>query len=105
MEERSKASEEVLTNVSGNISERKVESRRDVKENEYILVSMLVASNRKLDLKLSDSHESLNANLVTLGSVSPEDLVALEVIWQPEDEFDVLSKDELLSLYPDLNVL
>ncbi len=105
MEERSKASEEVLTNVGGSISERKVKPQRDVTENEYILVSVLVASDRKLDLKLSDSHESLNANLVTLGSVSPEDLVALEVIWQPEDEFDVLSKDELLSLYPDLNVL
>ena len=105
MEKRSKASEEVLTNVGGSISERKVKPQRDVTENEYILVSVLVASDRKLGLKLSDSHESLNANLVTLGSVSPEDLVALEVIWQPEDEFDVLSKDELLSLYPDLNVL
>ena len=105
MEERSRASEETLTNVNGRVSESKTKAKGKTQENEYILVNILVATDENLDLKPSDSQENLKSNLVALGSISPEDLVALEIIWQPEDEYDVLSKDELLSLYPDLNIL
>jgi len=105
MEERSRASEETLTNVNGRVFESKVKSRKKTQENEYILVNVLVVTNENLDLKPSDSQENLKSNLVALGSISAEDLVALEIIWQPEGEYDVLSKEELLSLYPDLNIL
>lgn len=105
IEERSKSSEEVLTNVSGQVSKSNFTTKDKVKDNEFILVSVLVATNGGLNLKPSDSVENLRENLVTLGSVSPDDLVALEVIWQPEGEYDVLTKEELLSLYPDLNIV
>lgn len=105
MEERSRASEETLTNVDGRVSESKTKAKGKTQENEYILVNVLVVTNENLDLKPSDSQENLKSNLVALGSISPEDLVALEIIWQPEDEYDVLSKEELLTLYPDLNIL
>jgi uncharacterized membrane protein len=105
MEERSRASEETLTNVNGRVFESKVKSRKKTQENEYILVNVLVVTYENLDLKPSDSQENLKSNLVVLGSISAEDLVALEIIWQPEDEYDVLSKEELLTLYPDLNIL
>jgi uncharacterized membrane protein len=105
MEERSRASEETLTNVNGRVSESKTKAKGKTQENEYILVNVLVVTNENLDLKPSDSQENLKSNMVALGSISPEDLVALEIIWQPEDEYDVLSKEELLTLYPDLNIL
>lgn len=105
MEDRSRASEETLSNVDGRVSESKAKDRKKIQENEYILVNVLVVTNENLDLKQSDSQENLKSNLVALGSVPPENLVALEIIWQPEDEYDVLSKEELLTLYPDLNIL
>ena len=105
MEERSRASEETLTNVDGRLSKSKEKAHEKTQDNEYILVSVLAATNENLNLRPSDSHENLKSNLVALGSITPDDLVALEIIWQPEDEYDVLSKEELLSLYPDLNIL
>ena len=109
MEDRSRASEETLSNVDGRVSKSEEKTQENPQENpqenEYILVNILVATNENLDLKPSNSQENLKSNLVALGSISHEDLVALEIIWQPEDEYDVLSKEELLSLYPDLNIL
>lgn len=40
-----------------------------------------------------------------LGSVPSADLLALEVIWQPEGEGEVLSTEELLTAYPQLQHL
>ena len=105
MEDRSRASEETLSNVDGRVFESKTKSLKKTQENEYILVNILVATDQNLDLKQSDSQENLKSNLVALGSISHEELVALEIIWQPEDAHDVLSKGELLTLYPDLNIL
>ena len=105
MEDRSRASEETLTNVDGRVSKSKEKAHEKTQGNEYILVNVLVVTNENLNLKPSDSQENLKSNLVALGSISHEDLVALEIIWQPEDEYDVLSKEELLTLYPDLNIL
>jgi len=105
MEERSRASEETLTNVDGRVSASKTKTHKKTQDNEYILVNVLVVTNDDFNLMPSDSHENLKSNLVALGSITSDDLVALEIIWQPEDEYDVLSKEELLSLYPDLNIL
>ena len=105
MEDRSRASEETLSNVDGCVSKSKEKAHEKTQGNEYILVNILVATDQNLDLKQSDSQENLKSNLVALSSISHEDLVALEIIWQPEDGYDVLSKEELLTLYPDLNIL
>jgi uncharacterized membrane protein len=105
MEDRSRASEETLSNIDGRVSKSKEKAHEKTQGNEYILVNVLVATNENLNLKPSDSRENLKSNLVALGSISHEDLVALEIIWQPEDGYDVLSKEELLTLYPDLNIL
>ena len=40
-----------------------------------------------------------------LGAVPASDLLALEVIWQPDAEGDVLSADELITAYPQLKHL
>ncbi len=105
MEDRSRASDETLSNVDGRLSKSKEKAHEKTQDNEYILVNVLVVTNGDLNLRPSDSHEGLKSNLVALGSITPGDLVALEIIWQPEDEYDVLSKEELLTLYPDLNIL
>jgi len=43
--------------------------------------------------------------LQQLGAVGSEELLALEVIWQPEGAGDVLSTEELLTAYPQLQHL
>jgi uncharacterized membrane protein len=56
-------------------------------------------------LKGSDTAEQLRQSLQQLGAVGVDDLIALEVIWQPEGVGEVLSTDALITAYPDLQHL
>lgn len=102
MEERSKVSEEVLSNVGGKVSKSTHSGKTPATSNEYILVSLLVATDSPLNVEAVSSIDGLRKSLVALGSILPEHLMALEIIWQPEGDNEVLTKEELLSLYPDL---
>ena len=73
--------------------------------NEFIVVTVLVASRQTVKLKKADSGEALRETLRILGSTSSSDLMALEVIWQPDGTGDVLSADELVMAYPNLQHL
>jgi len=106
MTERSKLSREVTSNVGG----QKLEDRPGVAGNadatsDYIAVTVLVASRSRLTLKPLKADEDLREALRLLGSVSSSDLLALEVIWQPEGAGEVLSTEELLTAYPNLQHL
>ena len=48
---------------------------------------------------------TVQAALKRLGAVGPEQLQAVEVMWTPEDEGDVLTREEVNRDYPDLNLL
>ena len=106
MTERSKLSREVTSNVGG----QKQEDRPGVAGNadassDYIALTVLVASRSRLTLKPLKADEDLREALRLLGSVSSSDLLALEVIWQPEGAGEVLSTEELLTAYPNLQHL
>ena len=106
MTERSKLSREVTSNVGG----QKLDDRPGVAGNadatsDYIAVTVLVASRSRLSLKPLKADEDLREALRLLGSVSSTDLLALEVIWQPEGAGEVLSTEELLTAYPNLQHL
>ena len=106
MTERSKLSREVTSNVAG----QKLEDRPGLVGNadaasDYIAVTVLVASRSRLTLKALKADEDLRESLRLLGSVSSTDLLALEVIWQPEGAGEVLSTEELLTAYPNLQHL
>lgn len=104
IEERSKLSEEVLVNTEGQISEKN--NREHPKDTgEYILVSILVAYDPEVALPTVNSSDTLREALSKLGSLQPSDLIALEILWQPEGKNAVLSQEELISLYPQLNRL
>jgi uncharacterized membrane protein len=49
--------------------------------------------------------EELREALSKLGALPADQLLALEVIWQPEGAGEVLSADELITAYPDLKHL
>jgi uncharacterized membrane protein len=105
--ERSKLEREITTNVAGSRtggSTVLVAGASDA-ASDYIAVTLLLASRRRLDLKGTDTAEALRESLHQLAAVGSEDLLALEVIWQPEGVGEVLSSEQLLSAYPQLQHL
>ncbi len=108
MTERSKLQAEVTSNFSGQI-------RTDLGENmnageadatnEYIVVTLLIASKGRINLHKTNTTQHLSENLRLIGSTSSSDLIALEVIWQPEGQGDSLSAEELVTSYPNLEHL
>ena len=108
MTERSKLREELTTNVGGQRSTATASALAvgDADAtNEFIAVTVLVASRRPVTLKAIGSSEGLRESLRILGSTSSSDLMALEVIWQPDGAGEVLSAEELVTAYPNLQHL
>jgi uncharacterized membrane protein len=106
MAERSKLDRELTTNVGGQRSSEGAKAAGDSDAtSDFIAITLLVASRNRLTLKGSASAEQLRDSLQVLGGVGADDLLALEVIWQPEGAGEVLSTEELLTAYPDLQHL
>ncbi len=106
--ERSKIDKEVISNVSGKIKSELKQSLSkgiDTQENEFIAVTLLLASKNTIGLNKDISFDSLKETLSTLGSTSSNDLLAFEVIWQPEGDGEILSSEKLLTSYPNLKHL
>ena len=104
--ERSKLDAEVTSNVSGQNLSGTTDVVGDADAtNEFIVVTLLVASTATAQIKGASTAEELRQSLRILGSTSSTDLIALEVIWQPEGRGDVLSAEELITAYPNLQHL
>jgi uncharacterized membrane protein len=104
MTERSKLRSELTSNVAGSVSQAPAAGESDA-TSDYIAVTLLVASRGRIPLKPVSGSEELREALRVLGSVPSDQLLALEVIWQPEGAGEVLSADELITAYPDLKHL
>ncbi|APD48798.1 MULTISPECIES: DUF1517 domain-containing protein [Synechococcaceae] len=106
MTERSKLRSEVTSNVAGQrLQDSAVTAGNADATSDFIAITLLVASRSRLPVKTVNSAESLREGLRLIGAVSATDLLALEVIWQPEGEGEVLSTEELLTAYPQLQHL
>ena len=106
MTERSKLAGEITTNVGGSRGSAAGSKAGDADAtSDYIAVTLLVASRNRLALKPVNGSEDLREALRVVGSVPSDQLLALEVIWQPEGAGEVLSADELITAYPDLKHL
>ena len=104
--ERSKLDAELTSNVGGQNLSGTTDVVGDADAtNEFIVVTLLVASTATAQLKGASTAEELRQTLRILGSTSSTDLIALEVIWQPEGRGDVLSAEELITAYPNLQHL
>lgn len=111
MSERSKLNEEVLSNVGGRILSGKTtaslpsEGSLSLEDpSEYIVVTLLlaVAGDTLSKLPTLRSSADLQSALSTIGSVPTDDLIAVEVLWEPQSEDYTLTNDEILTIYPDL---
>ena len=106
--ERSKVKAELTSNYSGQISTSiNNESNPGDSDptNEYIAITILVATKKDLKANNSANNEHITEALRLLGSISSNDLIALEVIWQPEGEGESLREEELITQYPNLKHL
>jgi uncharacterized membrane protein len=107
MQERSKLERELTANVSGRrFSEpAAVAPGASDASSDFIVVTLLVASRNRLSIKGAGTAEDLRDSLQKLGSIGADDLLALEVIWQPEGAGEVLSTEQVITAYPDLQHL
>ncbi len=117
LRERSKYSAETLTNVDQQRGQLSGESNgaqtgdaitetEDQGTGEYIVVTLLVASHsRSGTLPAVDSATTLRKVLMQLGALPAERIVAVEVLWTPQQEGDTLSSEEMLVEYPQLRRL
>lgn len=108
MQERSKLRKEITSNVSGRRSQDTLSGNGQGSSDatsDFIAVTVLVATRHRLALKAAHTAEALRESLQQLGAIGDEDLLALEVIWQPEGAGEVLTTEELLTAYPQLQHL
>ena len=106
--ERSKLNAEITSNFNGAIQQRNssLSQPGDASQsNEYIAVTIILASKKVLSLNAESSSENLEENLRVIGSISSNDLLALEIIWQPEATGDVFTYEDLVTAYPNLKHL
>jgi uncharacterized membrane protein len=115
LSERSKFQEETLSNYSEQLRQKAATATLANPESndalltqspgEYILVTLIVAAQGKLDLAKVQSAEEVKQALGKLGAVSAEDLLAMRILWTPQAEGDTLSADDLVATYPNLHRL
>ncbi|MBE9004418.1 DUF1517 domain-containing protein [Fortiea sp. LEGE XX443] len=116
--ERSKFSEETLSNVNNQLKEALSQKAlpstgeldnptRLISEGpgEYIIVTLLAATLGKFEIPAINNTDDLRQALRQIGSIPGEQLLAIEVLWTPQAEGDTLTSDDLLAEYPDLKLV
>ncbi|MEB3280794.1 MAG: DUF1517 domain-containing protein [Lyngbya sp.] len=113
--ERSKFTEETLSNYNNQLSGQSAPAIQSAETGngeivpqesqapgEYIVVTLVVGTVGKLELPKVNSAQDLRQAVSRLGSVGPEQLLAVEVLWTPQAKGDTLSTDDMLANYPNL---
>lgn len=115
LSERSKFSGETLSNVNNQLKQASTSNLAVAEKGgalaqaegpgEYIVVTLLVGTQGKLELPKVNSSDDLKLALQQLGGVSSDRLLALEVLWTPQAEGDVLTNEDVVVQYPDLKLV
>ncbi|MBD2463216.1 DUF1517 domain-containing protein [Oscillatoria sp. FACHB-1407] len=112
--ERSKFTSESVSNVnnqlrqaatSGELPAAGGELATPDAPGEYIIATILVATQGKLQLPAVNSTEDVRRALSQIGAIPSDQLLAVEVLWSPQAEGDVLTSDDVISEYPNLKVV
>ena len=112
--ERSKFTEETLSNVNNQLREGTSKAAlpgsggqlvATEAPGEYIIVTILLGTEGKLELPTINSSDELRQAIRQIGSVSSDRLLAVEILWTPQAEGDTLTTDDILAAYPDLKLV
>lgn len=105
LQERGKFQSETRSNVGGMANRSSSKKGYKDGDKELIVVTVIVAADGSFKLPQVDGRTSLRDALSILGSVRAEDLLAVEVLWTPEEEGDYFTVEDLAYDYPTLNTL
>jgi uncharacterized membrane protein len=111
--ERSKVERETLSNVNNQLQqgENKAALPGDdsngetADPGEYIVVTILVGTEGKLQLPAINGSEDLRQVLSQFGGLASDRLLAIEVLWAPQADEDTLTTDDILAQYPNLQLV
>ncbi|MGK7941007.1 MAG: DUF1517 domain-containing protein [Crocosphaera sp.] len=111
--ERSKFSAETLSNVNNQLRESSQtqllegqgELSKFTESGEYIVVSIIVGVEGKLNLPQINDVETLKEALQQIAAMGSDRLLAIEVLWTPQAEGDTLSYEDLLVNYTNLRLV
>ncbi|KAK3240260.1 hypothetical protein CYMTET_49890 [Cymbomonas tetramitiformis] len=107
MGERRKIKKETLVNVNNRRSQAEAmhgdESSSGV--NEFIVVTIIAAVEGSVPMPKVEGTAELEEALTCLSVPRPDQVVAVEVLWTPQDLNDTLTSDEVLQDYPTLFTL
>ncbi len=111
LSERSKFLGESVSNVAGQIQSGAgaiaVSKGGELSEqsSEYIVVTLIVGAEGKLELPAINGAVDLRRALSLLGAVGSDRLLSLEVLWQPGSTDGVLTSDDMIEYYPKLKLV
>jgi uncharacterized membrane protein len=111
LSERSKFLGESVSNVAGQMksgdSAIAVAQGGALSEqsSEYIVVTLIVGTEGKLELPAINDAVDLRRALSLLGAVGSDRLLSLEVLWQPGSIDGVLTSDDMIEYYPKLKLV
>jgi uncharacterized membrane protein len=104
--ERSRFQVERVRGADGTVRRSEAAAATSNDALEYLVITLIVASRRPV-LQTTEVADpaSLQSLLGELGGVPGNVLLGLEVIWTPADSEDALTKDDLITTYPELRSL
>lgn len=110
--ERSKFSGETLSNVNNRLQQASAQAElagkgelAEAQPGQYIVASVIVATQGKLNLPKVSSTQDVRQALSQLGAVSSDRLLAVEVLWSPQASGETLTSDEMIAEYPELTLI
>jgi uncharacterized membrane protein len=113
--ERSKYRVETLSNVNNQLRQASqnalpgsggaIVPTEDDDTGEYILATIIVGVDGRLELPKIDDSQDLQAAVRQLGSIGSDRLLAVEVLWSPQAEGDALTKEDIIAQYPNLKLV
>jgi uncharacterized membrane protein len=116
LNERGKFTTETLSKVNNQIRQANANAvlnstgelatvEQEQERAEYIIVTLLVAATRSIELPKINGESDLRQALQMLGSLDASSLVAIEAIWTPQANGDALTTDDIHAHYPDLKLV
>ena len=113
--ERSKFSAETLSNFNSQLRQANTQAALPeaggeltnlmATPGEYIVVTLIVGTQGKLELPKINGAEELKQALRQIGAVGSDRLLAVEILWTPQATGDTLTSDDVMAAYPNFKVL
>ena len=114
--ERSKFTEETLSNVNNVIDDDSQKTLggttqdgaiqlKDGDSGEYIVATVIVGATGNLDLPQINGTDDMRQALQQIGGLGSDRLLAVEILWTPQADGDTLSSDDILAYYPNLKLV